>query len=96
MSRGSLMIEASLILPVIMLVLIMIVSICLFHIIRINNELEMFMEFAKSGHDETSSFIDTNLPLLPFIKLEFYEKREEFDYGRSIQRSRIIPDIFKD
>lgn len=96
MSRGSMMIEASLILPVIILVLIMVVSICLFHIIRINNELDMFMEFSKSGHEHVSSSKDTKLPLLPFIKLEFDERKEAYDYGRRIQRSRIIPDIFKD
>lgn len=96
MNRGSLMIEASLILPVIILILIMVVSICLFHIIRLNNELDMFMEFANNGNDSMHTSSNTKLPLLPVIKVEFDERREGIDYGRRIQRSKIIPDIFKD
>lgn len=84
MNRGSLMIEASLILPVIIL------------IIRLNNELDMFMEFANNGNDRMHTSSNTKLPLLPAIKVEFDERREGIDYGRRIQRSKIIPDIFKD
>jgi hypothetical protein len=96
MNKGHMMIEASVLLPLIILILLFFISLTLFAVIKTDIELDMNMDFLGSEDDLMIKKIGVDLPLMGGAGIVFEEHREDEDYGMRIQRSKIPGDIFKD
>jgi hypothetical protein len=96
MNKGYMIIEASLLLPLLILILIFFISLTLFAVIKTDIELDMNMDFLKTGDSSIVKNISVDLPLAGGAGIIFEERKEDADYGMRIQRSKIPGDIFKD
>ena len=96
MNKGYMIIEVSLILPLIAILLLLSVSLVLFTVIRNDADIDMNLNFMQSEEQEKVIKYEITLPLMGKTDLEFSERKKDVDYGVHIQRSKIINDIFAD
>jgi hypothetical protein len=96
MNKGYMIIEASLILPLVILILIFCISFTLFSVIKTDIELDMNMIFLKTDDSSTVGNFSVDLPLAGVFGIKFEERKKDTDYGMRIQRSRIPGDILKE
>lgn len=96
MNKGYMIIEVSLILPLIVILLLLSVSLVLFTVIRNDIDIDMNLNFMQGEEQEKVIKYEITLPLMGKTDQEFSEHKKDVDYGKHIQRSKIISDIFTD
>jgi len=96
MNKGSMIIETAVILPLVIILVLISVTMILFFVIKTDTDLDLNMEFISSGENNAERAFEITLPFGIRAYACFMGRKREADYGKHIQKSWILRDIFED